>query len=59
MSMLRLIGEKMLLRSLEKIGCKCLIGVTNLCKWCVSQLNGGGYSPKSGRKHHIYFPESA
>jgi len=46
----------MLWRSMENIGCKCLILNTWGCS--VSQLNGGGCSLWGGRKHHIYSPES-
>jgi hypothetical protein len=49
-----LIRDKMLLSSLKKIGCKCLMRIIDLCKGCVSQLNGGVYCSKGGRKHHIH-----
>jgi len=50
----------MLLSSLKKkIGCKRLMRVTNLFRGVVSQLNGGGYSSRDGRKHHIHLLESA
>jgi hypothetical protein len=53
-----LIGD-MLLSLLKKIRCKCLMGVADLCKRGVSQLNGGDYSPRGGRKCHIHLFESA
>jgi hypothetical protein len=40
----RLIGDKMLLRSLEKMGCKCLMGVVEFCRGDVSQSNSVNYS---------------
>jgi hypothetical protein len=49
----------MLLRSLEKIRCKYLIRVVDLCGRSVAQLNGGGYSPEGGQKRHIHLPEIA
>jgi hypothetical protein len=42
---IRLLSDKILLRSLEKMGCKYLIGVANVYKGGVSQSNGGGYNP--------------
>jgi hypothetical protein len=30
--------------------CKYLMGVANLCKCGVSQFNGDGYNPRSGKK---------
>jgi len=39
--------------------CKHLIRVTDLCREGVSQLNGGGYNPRGGRKHHIHSLENA
>ena len=35
------------------------MGVTNICRRGISQLNGGGYSPRSGRRCHIQSLESA
>jgi hypothetical protein len=35
------------------------MGVTDLCRGGVSQLNGGGYNPRGGRRHHIHSPEGA
>jgi hypothetical protein len=34
----------MLLSSLKKIGCKCLMRIVDLCRGGVSQLNGDDYS---------------
>jgi hypothetical protein len=48
----------MLLSSLKKIGCNCLIRITGLCRGGVSQLNHGGYNSISGRKRHIHSLES-
>jgi len=42
----------MLLSSLKKMGCKCLMRVTGLCRGDVSQLNDGGYSPSGDKKCH-------
>ena len=44
----------MLLSSIKKMGYKCLMVIVDLCIGGVSQLNGGGYSPRSGRKCHIH-----
>jgi hypothetical protein len=55
----RLIEDNMLLRSLEKMRCKYLIRVVDLCRRSVAQLNGGGYSPEGGQKRHIHLPEIA
>jgi hypothetical protein len=44
----------MLLSSLKKIECKHLMRVADLCKWGVSQLNSGDYSPRGGQKRHIH-----
>jgi len=49
----------MLWRSMENMGCKCLILKTWGCKAGVSQLNGGGCSLYSDRKRHIHSPEIA
>jgi len=38
---------------------KYLIGVANLCRGGVSQLNDGGYSPKGGQRYYIYSIEGA
>ena len=48
------IRDKMLLSSLKKIECKHLMRVADLCKWGVSQLNSGDYSPRGGQKRHIH-----
>jgi hypothetical protein len=53
----RLIGDKMSLRSIENIGCKYLMGVTDLGRGSVSQSNNSGYSPSGGRKRHIHLPK--
>jgi len=49
----------MLLRSLDKMGCKRLISWQMGCREGVSQLNDGGCSFKNGQKCHIHSPESA
>jgi len=36
-----------------------LIGVANLCRGGVSQLNDGGYSPRGDRRCYIHSPEGA
>ena len=36
------------------MGYKRLMRVVDLCRGVVSQLNDGGYKPKSGWKHHIH-----
>jgi len=41
------------------MGYKCLMVVVDLCRWGVSQLNGGGYNPRSGWKRHIHSFEGA
>jgi predicted transcriptional regulator len=33
--------------------------VADLCKEGVSQLNGGGYIPRSGRRSYIHSPKDA
>jgi hypothetical protein len=47
----------MSLRSIENIGCKYLMGVTDLGRGSVSQSNNSGYSPSGGRKRHIHLPK--
>jgi hypothetical protein len=42
---MKLIGGKMLLRSLEKMRHKCLMRVADLYRGNVYQSNGGGYRP--------------
>jgi hypothetical protein len=51
-----LIGVKMLWSSLKKIRCKHLMWVANLCRYGVSQLDGGDYSSWGGWKRHIHSP---
>jgi hypothetical protein len=48
----------MLLISLKKIGSKWLVGVANLCKGGVSQLNVDSYNPRGGQRCHIHSHES-
>jgi len=48
----------MLLSTLKKIWCKCLIRVVNLYREGVFQLNGGVYSPRGGRKYYIHSPKN-
>jgi len=47
----------MLWRSMENMGCKCLILKTWGCKASASQLKGGGCRLCSDRKRHIHSPE--
>jgi hypothetical protein len=49
-----LIRDKMLLSSLKKIGCKCLIRVADLCIGGVSQMNGGDYNSRNGQRRHVH-----
>jgi predicted transcriptional regulator len=49
----------MLLTSLKKIRCKHLMRIADLCKEGVSQLNGGDYIPRSGRRSYIHSPKDA
>jgi hypothetical protein len=44
----------MLLSSLKKIGCKCLIRVADLCIGGVSQMNGGDYNSRNGQRRHVH-----
>jgi hypothetical protein len=48
----------MLLSTLKKIGCKCLMRVVDLCREGAFQLNGDSYSPRGSRKYHIHSPEN-
>jgi len=56
---MKLIGGKMLLRSLEKMRHKCLMRVADLYRGNVYQSNGGGYRPWGGWKCNIHSPETA
>jgi hypothetical protein len=44
---------------LNKMGCKHLMGLADLCRGGVSQLNGSGYNARSGRRRHIHSFEGA
>jgi len=44
---------------LNKMGCKHLMGLANLCRGGVSQLNSGGYSLRGGKRCHIHSFEGA
>jgi hypothetical protein len=43
-----------LLSSLKKKGCKCFVGLGDLRRRGVFQLNGGGYNPKGGQICYIH-----
>ena len=49
----------MWLSLLKKIRGKLLMVVADIYKGGVYKLNDDGYSPRSGRKRHIYLLESA
>jgi hypothetical protein len=44
---------------LNKMGCKHLMGLADLCRGGVSQLNSGGYSFRGGRRRHIHLLKGA